>query len=430
MDKIDVAVVGGGLAGLSCAYKLAEAGLQVIVVERGDFPGSKNVTGGRFYVNPVRPFAGDMFDGAPFERKVVREQWSLLGGTNSINIDFTSQKFREEEHSYTVLRAHLDRWLSDKLVAKGVFVIPKHRVDDLLWENGAVAGIVSGAEKIPAHVVVAADGVLSFVAGKAGLKTKMTPGNYAVAMKEVIELPEEKINDRFNVESGEGCAHLYAGDVTKGVFGGGFLYTNKNTVSIGIVAGIKALRERSQASDAYLLLDDFKERYEIKRLLGGGNLVEYSAHIIPEGGYRGISKLYGDGIIVVGDAAGFALNLGVTVRGMEFAVASGVIAAQRIISAKAAGNFSSSSLAGYEKDLAESFVLKDMKTNEAMPAFLEGQDDLYSFYPQKFPEFLEKIMWFDAGPKEKIGKTLRKEMKTSGMTSLKRLWNLYSMTKL
>ena len=424
MEKIDVVVVGAGLAGLSCAYKLAAEGLQVIVVERGDFPGSKNVTGGRLYPMPVKSLVGDMFDGAPFERKIVRERWSLLGKENSINIDFTGDRLRLQDHSYTVLRARFDKWLSERLTAKGVFVIPKYRVDDLLIENGVVAGIKAGTEEIPAHVVVAADGVLSFMAEKAGLKPKMVPQGYAVGMKEVIELPEEKINDRFNVESGEGCAHLFLGDVTKGLFGGGFLYTNRNTVSIGIVAGIRALMERTPHVEACFLLDGFRERYEIRRLLDGGNLVEYSAHVIPESGYNGISKLYGDGILVAGDAAGFALNMGVTVRGMEFAVASGAIAAETIIGAKKQGDFSSRTLSLYEKRLNETFVMQDLRNNKAMPAFLEN-DDFFTFYPRHFPEFLEKIIWFGDGPKDKIGKTLWQSIRSSGALSFKRLKDIY-----
>jgi len=429
MEKVDVVIVGAGLAGLSCAYKLAGKGLQVIVVERGDFPGSKNVTGGRLYVMPVKPLIGDMLDGAPFERKVVREQWSLFGKENSINIDFTGDKLRAQDHSYTILRARFDRWLSERLTAKGVFVIPKYRVDDLLFENGVVAGIKAGNEEIFAHVVVAADGVLSFMAEKAGLRPKMAPKQYAVGMKEVIELPEEKINDRFNVESAEGCAHLYLGDVTKGLFGGGFLYTNRNTVSIGVVAGIQAMMKKTPPLDAYTLLDSFKERYEVKRLLDGGKLVEYSAHIIPESGYNGLSKLYGDGILIAGDAAGFALNMGVTVRGMEFAIASGAIAAEAIMNAKEKGDFSSKTLSLYEKRLKETFVLQDLRTNKGMPEYLEN-DDFFTFYPERFPGFLEKIIWFGEGPKEKIGKTLWNQIKSSGILSFRRLKDLYHIKNL
>jgi electron transfer flavoprotein-quinone oxidoreductase len=425
MDKIDAVIVGGGLSGLSCAYKLAEKDMQVIVVERGDFPGSKNVTGGRLYLEPIKSIVGDMLDGAPFERKVVRERWSLLGEGNSLSIDLTGEKFKQTNHSYTILRAYFDRWLSEKLIEKGVYVIPKYRVDDLLWEGNTVVGVKAGEEEIYANVVIASDGVLSFMAEKAGLKQKMKPKNYAVGIKEVIELSEEKINDRFNVGVNEGCAHLFVGDVTKGMFGGGFLYTNKETVSLGIVVGIKALIEKAPTIEAHTLMDDFKNRYEIGRLIDGGSLVEYSAHIIPEAGYNGISKLYGNGIIVTGDAAGFALNMGVTVRGMEFAIASGIMAAESVIKAKETEDYSEKTLACYERKLRETFVLKDLYTCKDIPAFLDN-DSFFSFYPNSFPNLVEKIMWFGEEPKGKIGKSLWNEMKAAGLLSFKRLKELYT----
>ena len=429
MDKIDVVIVGAGLSGLACAYKLAEKDMQVIVVERGDFPGSKNVTGGRLYTMPIKEMVGDMLEGAPFERKIVRERWSLLGDGNSIGIDLTSERFRKEEHSFSILRATFDRWLADRLMEKGVFVIPKYRVDDLLWEDGKVAGVKAGQEEIPAHVVVAADGVLSFIGEKAGLKPKMAARNYAVGIKEIIELPEEKINDRFNVEPGEGVAHLFLGDVTKGLFGGGFLYTNRESVSLGVVVGIKALMESNQNLEAHTLMDMFKERYELRTLIGDGRLSEYSAHVVPEGGYGGISKLYGNGIILTGDAAGFALNMGVTVRGMEFAIASGIVAAETIIQAKEADDFSEKSLARYEARLKETFVLKDLQTCKDMPEFLDN-DSFFAFYPKCFPDLVEKVMWFDQGPKTRLGKTLWGNLKSSGMLSFKRLMELYRIKNL
>lgn len=429
MDKIDVVIVGAGLSGLACAYKLAEKDMQVIVVERGDFPGSKNVTGGRLYTMPIKEMVGDMLEGAPFERKIVRERWSLLGDGNSIGIDLTSERFRKEEHSFSILRATFDRWLADRLMEKGVFVIPKYRVDDLLWEDGKVAGVKAGQEDIPAHVVVAADGVLSFIGEKAGLKPKMASRNYAVGIKEIIEFPEEKINDRFNVEPGEGVAHLFLGDVTKGLFGGGFLYTNRESVSLGVVVGIKALMESNQNLEAHTLMDMFKERYELRTLIGDGRLSEYSAHVIPEGGYGGISKLYGNGIILTGDAAGFALNMGVTVRGMEFAIASGIVAAETIIQAKEADDFSEKSLARYEARLKETFVMKDLQTCKDMPEFLDNES-FFAFYPKCFPDLVEKVMWFDQGPKTRLGKTLWDNLKSSGMLSFKRLMELYKIKNL
>lgn len=429
MEKIDVVIVGAGLAGLSCAYRLAESDVQTIVVERGDFPGSKNVTGGRLYLMPIRDMVGDMFDGAPFERKVVRERWSLLGDGNSVNIDLASNRFQRENHSFTLLRATLDRWLSEKLMGKGVFIIPKYRVDDLLWEDGKVAGIRAGGEEIYANIVVAADGVLSFMGEKAGLKGKPAPRNYAVGIKEVIELPEEKINDRFNVASDEGVAHLFLGDVTKGLFGGGFLYTNKESLSLGIVVGIKALMERQPSIETHTLMDLFKDRYEMKRLLEGGRVSEYSAHLIPEAGYGGVSKLYGNGILLVGDAAGFALNMGVTVRGMEFAVASGIIAAETIVQALKKDDCSEASLASYEMRLKETFVLKDLQTFKDIPEYLD-KESLFAFYPRCVPELLERLMWFDTSPKARMSTTLWDGMRSLGMVSLKRLKDFYGIRKI
>jgi electron transfer flavoprotein-quinone oxidoreductase len=424
MEKIDAVIVGGGLSGLSCAYKLAEQDMQVMVLERGDFPGSKNVSGGRLYLMPVKDLVGDMLDGAPFERKVVRERWSLMGEDNSVTIDFCSGRLRAEEHSFTVLRAGFDRWLADRVMEKGVFVIPKYRVDDLLLEGDRIVGVRAGEEEIYANVVVAADGVLSFMAEKAGLKPKMKPGNFAVGIKEVISMPEEKISDRFNVENGEGCAQLFLGDVTKGMFGGGFIYTNRESVSLGVVAGIKAVMEKKPAMDVHSLLDAFKERYEIKRLIGGGRVEEYSAHIIPEAGYNGLSKLYGNGILLTGDAAGFALNMGVTVRGMEFAIGSGIMAAQTIIEAKAQDDYTGKTLSRYEEKLKGTFVLKDMEACKDIPDFLDNEA-FFNFYPACFPGLLEKIVWFGKEPKGRLGKTLWDELKASGMLSFKRLRELY-----
>jgi electron transfer flavoprotein-quinone oxidoreductase len=413
MDGIDVVIVGGGLAGLSCAYRLSREDMQVIVLERGDFPGSKNVTGGRLYVNPIKDLAGDMLEGAPFERKVVHERWSLLGDGNSLSIHLSSKKF-EEDHSYTVLRANLDRWLSERLMEKGVFVIPKYRVDDLLFEGEKVAGVRIGAEEIHAGVVVAADGVLSFMAAKAGLTKKPSPGNYAVGIKEVIELPSGKINDRFNLESSSGCAHLFIGDVTKGMFGGGFLYTNKESISLGLVVGIGALG----ATEVHTLMDGFAGRPEIRPLIEGGTLAEYSAHVIPEGGYNALPKLLCPGMLVAGDAAGLALNMGVTVRGMEFAIASGILAAEAIIRAK--GDYSLKGLSSYEEKLKETFVLKDLASQRKMGLLLENKA-FFSSYPKDFPSLLEEIMYFGKGPKRKIWETL----KSSPLFSLKTLKDLY-----
>ncbi len=181
------------------------------------------------------------------------------------------------------------------------------------------------------------------------------------------------IEDRWHLNPGEGAAQLFLGNVTDGMLGGGFLYTNKESISLGVVVGMKAMRERAEKikprdpSESYELLDRFKALTQIKPLVAGGTVAEYSAHAIPEGGIAAVPKLAGDGYLMAGDAAGLALNALITVRGMDFAIASGYYAAETVKAAKARGDFSAAGLAGYEASLRGSFVLKDLETAQPDP---------------------------------------------------------------
>jgi electron transfer flavoprotein-quinone oxidoreductase len=417
LDNFDVIVVGGGLAGLSAAYTLAKAGIGVLVVERGDYSGAKNVTGGRLYLNPIRSLLPDIWEQAPLERFVTKECIVMMGENASTAIELSSRKLGQKPyHSYTILRAKFDQWLADKVAEAGGMVITKNRVDELIMDGHTVRGIIAGEDKIPANVVLAADGVMSQVAEKAGLRQPQKPVDYAVAIKEVIELSSQTIEQRFNLEPGEGTARMYAGAITKGMFGGGFLYTNLNSVSLGLVVRIKDLMEKKPSLEAPQLFEDFKQRPEIKGLIAGGETIEYSAHVIPEAGMEGIGRLYGDGILVAGDAAGLALNTGITVRGMEFAIASGVMAARAIITATAKKDFSSQSLAEYERLLKDSFVLKDMATFKKAPHFLDNPR-LMGLYPQFACDTLEKLMFIGDQPKKGLVSTamaeVRKKLKIS-----------------
>ncbi len=400
MDKIDAIVVGGGLAGLSAAYKLADAGKQVILLERGDAPGSKNVTGGRIYVEPVRRYLPEIIDSAPFERHVVKELITVLDDASAVSFEYSNAKWKQGPYmSYTVLRAKFDSWFADQVAAKGAFIIPKKKVDDLLWEDGKVAGIRSGAEEIGAHVVIAADGALSFMAQKAEMRTDHKPENLAVAVKEIYQLESSVIEERFGLENNEGVAGLYMGSLTQGMFGGGFLYTNNDSLSVGLVLGIHQLAFNDRGFDAPSLMESFTARPEVNRYIKGGELKEYSAHIISEAGIGTMPKLVRDGMLIAGDAAGFALNLGLTVRGMEFAVASGVFAAETAIEALDHGDTSAGALAGYEKRLRESFVLPDMETFRNAREVLDRKR-LFTVYPRFICELFDELFTIGDKPKE------------------------------
>ena len=276
-------IVGGGLSGLAAAYTLAQEGLEVLVLERGDYSGAKNVTGGRLYVNPVRELFPNLWKKAPFERFIAHEQVVMMAKERSVTYDYSCSALAVKPYqSYSILRAKFDRWLAKQAERKGAMLVTKNRVDDVIMENGRVIGVWAGGEELRSDVVIACDGVLSFTAEKAGLRKPGRANDYAVGYKEIIELPLEVIEARFNLEGNEGAARLFMGEVTQGMFGGGFLYTNKESISLGVVVGIHDLMQGEVAAPE--LIDLFKQRPEIRRLIKDGNTAEYSGHAIPEGG--------------------------------------------------------------------------------------------------------------------------------------------------
>ena len=413
MDKVDVIIAGGGLAGLSCAYELADSGMTVIVLERGDFSGSKNVTGGRIYVGPIRNYLPDFWKEAPLERHVTKEFITLLGEMNSTTLELYSDRFNRQPYpSYTILRAKFDRWLADLVSEKGVFVIPQKNVKDLIKDGEKIVGVKTEDEEIGSDCVVASDGILSFLAEKAGLRKPFQPQHFALGFKEVIALDSKAIEDRFRLGENEGAAQLFVGSLTRGVMGGGFLYTNRDSLSLGIVVGIESLNQREPREEIYEFLDEFKERPEIKNLIRGGEVVEYSAHLISEGGLHIKPKIYGGGILVTGDAAGLGLNMLVTVRGMEYAMVSGVLAGRAIKRAKEKNDFSASSLVYYEKLLNDSFIIREMAAFRNSLHVLENER-LFSKYPQAISNLFEKVMWVDEKPKESLYKTVFQGLKKS-----------------
>ena len=332
-DKFDAIVVGAGPAGSACAYVLAKAGKNVLLVERGDSAGSKNVSGGRLYTYALEMIEPGMYKRAPLQRKIVREQIMLLDQHTATTIDYFDPRFAENvPQSYSVVRAKLDEWFASEVEAKGGTLASGVLVDGLIEENDKIVGIRAGEEEMRSDVVVAADGINSMLGRKAGLFSDLEGHAVGVGIKETIELPDSVISARFAVKDDEGVARVAIG-CTDGISGGAFLYTNQGSISLGIV--FNPAQAAKQGRHIQEILQDFKMHPAILALIEGGTTIEYGAHLVPEVGYRGIpERLYRDGMVVIGDAARFGINTGLIIRGMDLAMVSGLAAAQAILQAE------------------------------------------------------------------------------------------------
>ena len=383
-EKFDVIVVGAGPAGITAAYILANAGLSVIVLERGAYPGSKNIFGGILYTTVLNRLIPNFWETAPIERHVKGVELFLISANNALSVKVQSEEHNKPPYnnSFIVSRSKFDHWYSSKAEEAGALLIPETVVDDLIWENKKVVGVKTRREhgEIYADVVIAADGVNSLLAQKAGLRGNYAPRQLALGMKEVIELPRAVIEERFHLSGNEGVELKYmAGDATEGIWGGGNIYTNLESLSVVTWVALKPAMERKiQVTE---LMEHFKNHPFVRNYIRGGKTVEYQAHLAPDGGYDFTPKYYTGGLLVAGDAARF-LNASVHYEGTNFAMASGEAAAKTVLEAKKKEDFSAPTLSLYQKLLNESFVMKDLKRYrklnrfaEANPVFFDGYFD-------------------------------------------------------
>jgi electron transfer flavoprotein-quinone oxidoreductase len=408
-EEFDAIIVGAGPAGCAAALSLARSGLSVLLIERGRFAGSKNVTGGVLYGAALNELVPEYWKEAPVERRVTRHVVTLLSEKTALSLDFDSKGLEQTQNSgFTVLRARFDRWFAGKVEEAGGMVITGIPVDDLLWDGPRIVGVVAGGDKIPAPVVIAADGVNSTIAKKAGLEVHLTPTNVNQGVKEIIKMPNQVIEERFNLTGDTGAAIHFLGYCTQGVHGGGFIYTNKDTISLGVVVQLQALINSQLQSVA--LLEGFKEHPSVMPLIKDGTTVEYSAHLVPAGGLGMVPQLCANGLLVTGDAAGLVLATGRSLEGLNFAVASGMAAAETAKLARQKGDYSKETLSQYSNRLAKSFVMRDLKRFERSARFLENRR-IYDVYPELACGLAEKVFTVDGSEKKTVWQLAVEEMK-------------------
>lgn len=420
-EKFDVIVVGAGMSGNAAAYTLAKAGFKVLQIERGEYPGSKNVQGGILYASAVEDLIPDFRErGAPLERHIIEQRIWVLNGNSYIGTHFRSDNFNEEKpNRYTLIRAQFDKWLNGEVKKAGAMVITETTVLELIKDDsGKVIGVRCDRANgdVYADCVILCDGVNALVGARSGVRPEVRSEDAALAVKEMHFLPREVINERFNVKDNEGVVIEILGTVTEGMLGTAFIYTNGESLSVGLGVIISDLVEKKLNPSE--LLEKMKAHPSIAPLLQGSEVKEYAAHLLPEGGYNAVPPLSGDGWMICGDAAHF-LNA-VHREGSNMALTSGRLAAETLIDLREKGKpVNAETLKGYNKRLENSFILKDLKKYKDLPHIMLKNKQFVTTYPDLLAKSAEVFLRVDGVDK----KTKEKEI-TRGFRSARGVFGL------
>ncbi|KZL92944.1 FAD-dependent oxidoreductase [Clostridium magnum] len=408
-EKFDVIVVGAGVAGLAAAYVMAKEGLNVIVIEKGKYPGSKNVMGGVLYRHMMDEIIPEFWKEAPLERPIIEQNFWLLGKESVAKTGYRGMEWSKPPYNnFTVFRGKFDQWFSKKCVEAGALIVNETVVKECIVENNKVVGVRTDRPDgdIYADVVVLADGVNSLLAKSLGFHKEWRKDQVALAVMEELKLPSDKIEDRFNLDKGMGATIEMFGDGTLGMVGTAFIYTNKEHISIGCGALLSQMSERNVKP--YELLEYIKQHPVIKPLIAGSEASEYYAHLIPEGGYNSIPKLVGDGVLVIGDAA--QLVNGIHREGSNLGMTSGRFAAETIIHAKKLGKFNEQTLSRYQELLKESYVMKDLKKYKNASTTMEENPQFFNHYIPAANKVMSEMFTVDGVSKRDKQKLAIKHM--------------------
>ncbi|MWV39422.1 FAD-dependent monooxygenase [Natrialba sp. INN-245] len=334
-EHYEAVVVGCGPGGAAAAARLADHDIETLVLERGTEAGSKNVSGGLIYGEESAPYTiDDLFEGfreEAAERPVTDYRIHNVAGNSVKTYDLRDLHEHDTEWCDAVLRRTMDSWLEKRVHEKtsetGGGVLTDVRVNGLLRENGEIVGVTCDElDSIEADLIVAADGVNSELARDAGLMDWAEPDEWFQGVKATVEMDPDVIDDRFGLESDEGVAHLFSGDLFADVRGGGFLYTNEDSLSIGTVFHLDSLVE--QRAEPHELLDALLTHPLLATWLGDEyDEREYAAKLVPDSKKVAHPEPHQGRLVLVGDAAGQMQAQGPIIKGMNHAVTAGALAA-------------------------------------------------------------------------------------------------------
>jgi electron-transferring-flavoprotein dehydrogenase len=374
--EVDVLFVGAGPASLAGAIRLGqlaqEAGraLEILVIEKGGEIGNHGLSGAVMDPRALDELLPSWRDSAPVESPVTTDQLWFLTKGGKIKAPLVPPPLKNSGKYVTSLQK-LCKWLGDRAEEAGAQVFPAFPGQELLWHANRVIGVRTGDKgldhdrqpksnyepgaDILAKVVVLGEGPRGSLAKQAAARLDLHAGRepqvYAAGVKELWQLPD----DRF--EAGA-VIHTLGYPLPPETFGGGFIYGMRdNILDIGFVTG---LDYKNPTTDPHNELQRMKEHPNIRKMLEGGRLIRYGAKAIPEGGLFAMPRAYADGLLIVGDSAGF-LN-GMRLKGIHLGMKSGMMAAETIWEALQAGNCDAVALASFEHRFRESWAHAELRT--------------------------------------------------------------------
>jgi electron transfer flavoprotein-quinone oxidoreductase len=416
-ETFDCIIVGGGVAGLSAAMTLARADARFLLIERGEWSGAKNVSGGVLWGTDLADLVPNYWEeeDAGWERFVNHRRLTFMDEGAALSLDFKSDHFDTPPYSgLTVLRARFDAWLAGKVqeaidqsaAADESFMATDILVREVIKEDGRVVGIRAGEDAFYTRCVILAEGVNNLLTRQVGLQTDYVPAEgLAVGVKEVIQFDRKTLEDRFQLGERSGLTNEYVGYASGGVEGGGFLYTNTDSVSIGLVLGMADLRGTGLKPQD--LLNRFKTHPAVADQIRGGEVLEYSAKVVSTGDMKVMPReVYADGVLVAGEAANLVLNAGRAIQGMDYAMRSGALAAETVLEAKAAQDFSGAFLQHYRAALENSYVMQDLRGFQQAVEVLHSPA-MFTAVPRMVCDFGREFFTVDNQPTRKAYQILR-----------------------
>jgi electron-transferring-flavoprotein dehydrogenase len=388
--EMDVIFVGAGPAGLAGAIELArlvqkdnEAGgtvgeVNIAVLEKAASLGEHNLSGAVVNPRAFRELFPELQDSDfPFRAPVTSEQVLYLTADRAIRIP--TPPTMHNQGFFTASISEIVRWLGEKAEELGINVLPGFPVESLLLDGDRVAGVrttPSGLDRsgepggryepptdLTGRVLVLSEGTRGPLT-QAYLRWQQigseNPQIYALGVKELWETKQPL----------ESVIHTMGWPLPRDAFGGSWMYPlEPNLVSLGLVVG---LDYRQTTLDVHQLLQQMKLHPFFRRYLEGGEMVEWGAKTIPEGGFYALpERRHGDGVLIVGDAAGYVDVP--SLKGIHYAMQTGMYAARTIFQALKAGDTSARVLAEYDRMTSGSYVTADLhRTRNMRLAFKDG----------------------------------------------------------